>query len=233
MEFVMMTGLDGSGRREYAQTLGHTVVYTEDEAVALLKNGTSCVLDAPNLRARSRKAFLERLGRIRCRRRIVLTARNVDLCKGALPDEAENIHDQYLSFYPPQPYEGWDDISLVFAEDAQFIALDELFSGKMGLCSSRRTILFTSTPWACTASAPRATQQNCVLTAKRCGSPPFCTTSAKHRPKPLSTATVSQALPRTTTVTSSPPPMRACLCAFPKPWRRGSAYASPLLSSGT
>ena len=133
MEYVMMTGLDGSGRREYAQTIGHTVVHTEDEAVALLKSGTSCVLDAPNLRARSRKAFLERLGRIRCRRRIVLTARNVDLCKGALPDEAETIHDQYLSFYPPQPYEGWDDITLLFAEDTQFTTLDELFFGQNGL----------------------------------------------------------------------------------------------------
>ena len=133
MEFIMMTGLDGSGRSEYAKAIGHTVVHTEDEAVALLKNGSSCVLDAPDLRARSRKAFLERISRVRCRKRIVLTARNVGLCKAALPEATETIHEQYLSFYPPQPYEGWDDISLVFAEDARFITLDELFFGQDGL----------------------------------------------------------------------------------------------------
>lgn len=133
MEFVMLIGLDGSGREAYARALRLPAAHTEEEALRLLQSGQSCVLDAPNLRARSRKAFLERIRRVDCIKRCVLVARNVEKCMDEMPDMAESIRAQYLSFYPPQPYEGWDDISLVFADDAHFISMDELFFGSDGL----------------------------------------------------------------------------------------------------
>ena len=133
MEFVMMIGLDGSGRSEEAEKTGYSIVHTEEEAIALLQTGVSCILDAPNLRARSRKALLERINRIPCEKHAVLTVRNVELCKEAQPESAEDIWEQYLGFYPPHPYEGWDKIDVIYAEDARFVTLDELFFGKNGL----------------------------------------------------------------------------------------------------
>lgn len=133
MEFVMLMGLDGSGRSECAQSLQLPVVHTETEALRLLNDGKSCVMDAPNLSEKQRKAFLERIRAKDCAKRVVLTARNAEVCMQALPERAQDIRRQYLSFHPPQKSEGWDEISLLYAEDAQFLSLDELFFGRDGL----------------------------------------------------------------------------------------------------
>lgn len=133
MEFIMVMGLDGSGRSEYAQSLKDTVVHTEAEALRLIHDGQSCVLDAPNLSEKQRKAFLQRIREVSCKKRIVLTARNAEICMNLLPERAEDIRRQYLSFHPPQKNEGWDEITLLYADDAQFISLDDLFFGKNGL----------------------------------------------------------------------------------------------------
>ena len=133
MEFVMMTGLDGSGREEEALGCGYPVVHTEEEALTLLRSGQSAVLDAPNLRARSRKAFLERIRKLECKTRVVLVARNIETCCAALPQRREEIRAQYLAFYPPYAYEGWDEIELRYAPDAKMITPAELFFGKEGL----------------------------------------------------------------------------------------------------
>lgn len=133
MEFVMIMGLNGSGRESEAQRWGHPVVHTEEEALQLLRGGRSVVLEAPNLRARSRKAFLERIAPLKCKTHIVLTARRLQDCMAQLPECAQSIRSQYLAFYPPQPYEGWERITLRYAPDTAFESVAQLFFGQDGL----------------------------------------------------------------------------------------------------
>ena len=52
---TMVIGLDGSGRED-VQAEG-TRIRTAEEAVRLVKGGDSAVLDAPNLRARTRRGI--------------------------------------------------------------------------------------------------------------------------------------------------------------------------------
>ena len=54
---TMVIGLDGSGRED-VQAEG-TRIRTAEEAVRLVKGGDSAVLDAPNLRARTRRGILD------------------------------------------------------------------------------------------------------------------------------------------------------------------------------
>lgn len=133
MRFQMMIGLDGSGRSECAEALGLTVVQDEKTALKLLGEGRSVTLDAPNLSARQRKALLERLNRLGCETRAILYAARLDDCMQREPLHQKEIRRQYLSFCPPQAYEGWDEIVLRYAPGTVLTPLDELFFGKEGL----------------------------------------------------------------------------------------------------
>ncbi len=130
---TMLIGLDGAGRERYADAMGGRITSDETEAVCCLAAGQSVTLDAPNLRCRTRRAFLERLNRTPCARRAVVVAAPLSDCLRAAPDSAEEIYKQYLSFYPPQPYEGFDEVQVVYPGRRDALELDELFFGRAGL----------------------------------------------------------------------------------------------------
>ena len=63
----------------------------------------------------------------------MLVARPEAACIAAAPDRAEEIRDQVLAFCPPQPFEGWEGIELVYAEPPRLQDLGDLFFGREGL----------------------------------------------------------------------------------------------------
>jgi hypothetical protein len=130
---TMLIGLDGAGRDECAGAMGGVVAAEMEEAARLLAAGENVVLNAPNLRCRTRRAFLERLSRTPCARRAVLVASPLADCLRAAPERAEAIREQVLSFYPPQPYEGFDEVEVYYPRDFRRTDLGELFFGKEGL----------------------------------------------------------------------------------------------------
>ena len=128
---TMVIGLDGSGRED-VQAEG-TRIRTAEEAVRLVKGGDSAVLDAPNLRARTRRGILEQLRGVPAVKRAVVTLRPVEQCRARCPEREKEVWEQYLSFQPPETYEGWDEIELRYDESCEKIELMELFFGKDGL----------------------------------------------------------------------------------------------------
>ena len=80
---TMVIGLDGSGRED-VQAEG-TRIRTAEEAVRLVKGGDSAVLDAPNLRARTRRGILEQLRGVSAVKRAVVTLRPVEQCRARCP----------------------------------------------------------------------------------------------------------------------------------------------------
>ena len=128
---TMVIGLDGSGR-ENVQAEG-TRIRTAEEAVRLVKGGDSALLDAPNLRARTRRGILEQLRGVPAVKRAVVTLRPVEQCRVRCPEREKEVWEQYLSFQPPETYEGWDEIELRYDESCEKIELMELFFGKDGL----------------------------------------------------------------------------------------------------
>ena len=128
---TMVIGLDGSGRED-VQAEG-TRVRTAEEAVRLVKGGDSAVLDAPNLRARTRRGILEQLRGVPAVKRAVVTLRPVEQCRACCPEREKEVWEQYLSFQPPETYEGWDEIELRYDESCEKVELMELFFGKDGL----------------------------------------------------------------------------------------------------
>lgn len=126
-------GLEGSGRAERAARSGLPLARTREEALRLLRAGISCALDAPDLKARGRKDLVERARAYGAQARAVLVARPEAACIAAAPDRAEEIRDQVLAFCPPQPFEGWEGIELVYAEPPRLQDLGDLFFGREGL----------------------------------------------------------------------------------------------------
>lgn len=126
-------GLEGSGRAERAARSGLPLAHTREEALRLLRAGISCALDAPDLKARGRKDLVERARAYGAQARAVLVARPEAACIAAAPDRAEEIRDQVLAFCPPQPFEGWKGIELVYAEPPRLQDLGDLFFGREGL----------------------------------------------------------------------------------------------------
>ena len=116
---TMVIGLDGSGRED-VQAEG-TRVRTAEEAVRLVKGGDSAVLDAPNLRARTRRGILEQLRGVPAVKRAVVTLRPVEQCRACCPEREKEVWEQYLSFQPPETYEGWDEIELRYDESCEKI----------------------------------------------------------------------------------------------------------------
>lgn len=130
---LMMIGFEGSGRTAYANSTGLPVVYNQSDALRALTQGKSVVFDAPNLRSRSRKAFIDQVTALGCEARAVLMATPLEQCLCAMPQVRSLIREQYLSFYPPYDYEGWADIKVVHPETCDFVSLVDLFFGKQGL----------------------------------------------------------------------------------------------------
>lgn len=130
---LMMIGLEGSGRTAYANSTGLMVVGNQSDALRALSHGESVVFDAPNLRSRSRKAFIDQVKALGCEARAALMATPLEQCVSTMPQMHGLIREQYLSFYPPYDYEGWADIEVVYPEKCDFISLIDLFFGEQGL----------------------------------------------------------------------------------------------------
>ena len=139
-EFIMLVGLPGCGKSTYAKKVeaeGYVIHSSdaireelfgdvnsqEDNAKVFevlhkrikddLAKGTSCVYDATNMSMKRRKAFLDEISKISCRKKCVLFVVPIEVCKEwnqkrerKVPDE---VYDKMLkSFWVPAFYEGWD-----------------------------------------------------------------------------------------------------------------------------
>ena len=144
-EFIMLVGLPGSGKSTCAEKLkkeGYMIhssdaireeltgdINSQDNNPEVfgvlhkrikedLKNGYSCIYDATNMSRKRRKAFLDEISKVNCRKICVLFVIPVELCKERnerrerkIPDE---VYDRMLkAFFVPAYYEGWDEIGIV------------------------------------------------------------------------------------------------------------------------
>lgn len=144
-EFIMLVGLPGSGKSTCAEKLkkeGYMIhssdaireeltgdVNSQENNFEVfdilhkrvkedLKSGHSSVYDATNMSRKRRKAFLDEISKVNCRKICVLFVIPVELCKERnerrerkIPDE---VYDRMLkAFFVPAYYEGWDEIRIV------------------------------------------------------------------------------------------------------------------------
>ena len=144
-EFIMLVGLPGCGKSTYAKKVeaeGYVIHSSdaireelfgdvnsqEDNAKVFevlhkrikddLAKGTSCVYDATNMSMKRRKAFLDEISKISCRKKCVLFIIPVEVCKEwnqkrerKVPDD---VYDKMLrSLYVYLFYEGWDVIQCI------------------------------------------------------------------------------------------------------------------------
>lgn len=89
-----------------------------------LASGKSAIYDATNINYKRRKEFLKSLNKIPCEKIAVLMATPYEVClernarrERKVPEYV--IKRMYMSFNVPFWYEGWDDIDVVYSEDAR------------------------------------------------------------------------------------------------------------------
>lgn len=143
-EFIMTVGLPASGKTAWAEQLkdkgfhvhssdkiraellGDENAQTDNQLVFNelhkrvkedLSAGIPCIYDATNMSMKRRKAFLDELKNIPCRKNCVIFPVPIEECKARnrsrerqVPDE---VYDKMLrSFWVPYFYEGWDHIGV-------------------------------------------------------------------------------------------------------------------------
>ena len=89
-----------------------------------LKSGKSAIYDATNINYKRRMAFLAELKNIPCRKECVLMATPYEVCleRNKIRDRKVPeyvIERMYKNFDTPWYYEGWDDITIKYSEDAE------------------------------------------------------------------------------------------------------------------
>lgn len=89
-----------------------------------LASGKSAIYDATNINYKRRMEFLKSLNKIPCEKIAVLMATPYEVClernaqrERKVPEHV--IKRMYMSFNVPFWYEGWDDIDVVYSEDAR------------------------------------------------------------------------------------------------------------------
>ena len=158
-EFIMTVGLPASGKTAWAEQLkdkgfhvhssdkiraellGDENAQTDNQLVFNelhkrvkedLSAGIPCIYDATNMSMKRRKAFLDELKDVSCRKTCVLFPVPIDECKARnqsrerrVPDE---VYDKMLrSFWVPYFYEGWDHIGVAnVTEDAPWFDYDAM-----------------------------------------------------------------------------------------------------------
>lgn len=88
-----------------------------------LRNGKNCVYDACCVHYKERMAFLRELKNIPCEKFCVLMATPYDACLERNTKRDRKVPEyvikrMYMSFDPPGDYEGWDDIRVVYDDEA-------------------------------------------------------------------------------------------------------------------
>lgn len=156
-ELTVMVGLDGSGREDCARGLGE-VAHAEEEAFALLRQGRDAVLDAPNLRSRTRRGLAQRAAAMGCPVRAVLVAAPLETCLRAQPGREEALCEQRRSFSPPQEWEGFDEVQLVYPAGGPDLSLHALFFGEQGLMFLSQDCPFHA----------HSVGKHCALAARNC-----------------------------------------------------------------
>jgi predicted kinase len=88
-----------------------------------LSEGKNVIYDATNINYKRRKAFLEELKNISCKKICYLIATPYEECleqnklrERFVPEHV--IKKMYLGFYIPQYYEGWDKIEIVYTRNS-------------------------------------------------------------------------------------------------------------------
>lgn len=114
---TMVIGLDGSGRED-VQAEGIRI-RTAEEAVRLVKGGDSAVLDAPNLRARTRKGILEQLCGVPAVKRAVVTLRPVEQCRARCPEREKEVWSNICPFSRRKPTRAGTKSSCAMAKAAK------------------------------------------------------------------------------------------------------------------
>lgn len=89
-----------------------------------LHNGDNVIYDATNINYRKRIAFLEYIQKINCKKVAVLMATPYSVClarnegrERKVPESV--IENMYKNFTLPYWYEGWDDIEIIWADNAK------------------------------------------------------------------------------------------------------------------
>lgn len=88
-----------------------------------LKNGYDCVYDATNISYKRRKAFLEQIKKIDCKKICVVVATPYEVCLEQNQERERKvphgvIEAMYRRFDVPYWYEGWDEIQLYYPKDS-------------------------------------------------------------------------------------------------------------------
>lgn len=89
-----------------------------------LCNGKSCIYDACNIHSKERMAFLKEIEDISCKKICVIMATPYEICiersqkrERKVPESV--IRRMYMRWNSPYWYEGWDDIQIVYSENAE------------------------------------------------------------------------------------------------------------------
>lgn len=150
--FVCLVGLPGSGKSFYAKELASQYdaeIFSSDSLreelfndvnfqgdnnalfkelhrriKECLKSGKSAIYDATNINMKKRKAFLDELKNISCKKICCLMATPYKVClernaqrERKVPEEV--ITRMYKNFNVPFWYEGWDFIDIIYSEESE------------------------------------------------------------------------------------------------------------------
>lgn len=118
VEFISFLGLPGSGKENFsrraAEETGAVLCKSPDEAKRTLKDGKDVVLDDTNVSSKTRKGFLDSLGKLECVKKCVIVATPIDVC--FFNAGKEEVEPLLKKFNTPYYYEGWDEIEILFPE---------------------------------------------------------------------------------------------------------------------
>ena len=89
-----------------------------------LASGKSAIYDACNINYKRRMEFLKSLNKISCEKIAVIMATPYEVCIERNSQRERNVPEHvikrmYMNFNIPYWYEGWDDIKVVYSEDAE------------------------------------------------------------------------------------------------------------------
>jgi predicted kinase len=102
-----------------------------------LSKGRNVVYDATNISWKRRRAFLNELRKIECKKIAVIVATPYDECVERNKNRERSVPEyvirrMYLNFYVPQLYEGFDEIRIKY-NTKKFFDTYTLFNGENGL----------------------------------------------------------------------------------------------------
>jgi predicted kinase len=103
-----------------------------------LLNNQNVIYDATNVSYKRRKALLNELKKIKCKKICCLIATPYKKCLDQNSKRERKVPEyvikkMYMNFYIPQYYEGWDKINIIWNTDGYTFDTHELFNGDNGL----------------------------------------------------------------------------------------------------